>query len=1178
MAAKLGRARARHPAQAKLSGPQSYTLATLTGSITPGATIAAKTSIKPTVVGSSTPTGAITKAITKVTLVGSSTASGVVTPTKVVLLSTRTGSITPSSTVTPRVVTKNLTGQITSFGAITKAITKADRTGSITASGTAPPAHIFNKPLSSSITPAGSILGKTPIKRVAGSITASGSTGPKQVTYLLTSTLAPTGTMTPVRLSSSAVWLSAPRALPDAPILWSNVIWDAYIPTGASVLIETQIDGATWQTATNGRSVPLLKPNRNVSKAIRFRITMRKGSGVAPSPILRRLAIEVDTNSSHDELVQCGAFLIVDTTIEDGPDGVTIQLDGMDLSLRLQENAWEKVKTFPATANMGDVIKQIISDRDPTAKFKFSATQMVAPAPLTLGANDSNNPLADAITCAQFCGMELFLDYQGYYVLQAQPDPSIDPVAYTFSDRARPVMTKVMRRLTRTESFNYIVVSGEAATDADGNALTPVSASAADNDPRSPSYYLGNGGKRVKRIVSKLVKSVGDALTLAQGRLLKLKGAGETIEISAAPNPSLLEGETVLVDRSTAGLNARYLLDAFTIDFSVDGDMTFAGRRQKLDNDQGSSGGVGGLDGDTSAGGGGGGGGGTTPRTYATPGECHKIGTNGNLNHFKIQTAFSGDSSITERSQAQIGGGYAVSPEYCMTADKTAVQMRVNLNAPTTSGSSNPRSEYREMDSNGTSNNGWDPSSGTHWTQSTFRFTHLPLVAKRSSAMQIHDTADDVLQVKTELVGGVLKIGYNKNGGSFVTIANYTLGDWVTVRVQMVGNTVSIWYHAGTDPVFTGSATTSFTVTHSGNCYFKIGSYPQGTSGESGSDYCAGEWKKIGLSHPGYPAPVFDSDTVGGGSFPTSFTLAFGACINANASAAGSLTHIKNAGPDYFAILGDTWYKDGVTPNWVADWNTQFGFSNFAALIAALPNPMIVGWSDHDFGYTNNSTGLDNPTRTASANAAYRTKFGSSGANVQGATLPSSGIYRTWVVGRIRFVLLDMLTFKSTLGTASSTSRTMLGSTQKAWYKNILATAAEPLIVVLGDGQIPGPAENLQDEWRGYDAERGELANSLNASPRKILYLNADTHSLAAGSNQYGYDRCWQSAPLHNNTKVKAGGAGYSQQYPTNANEGAVQELYAIVTFTDSGSSITATYRGYEGTSVKITDSITVTG
>lgn len=307
----------------------------------------------------------------------------------------------------------------------------------------------------------------------------------------------------------------------------------------------------------------------------------------------------------------------------------------------------------------------------------------------------------------------------------------------------------------------------------------------------------------------------------------------------------------------------------------------------------------------------------------------------------------------------------------------------------------------------------------------------------------------------------------------------------------------------------------------------------------------------------------------GGSGDPDSFTIAFGACCNfGNSSSAW--THMKNASPDYFVHLGDVWYDDGGSGH-VAHWNSQFANTQYAAFVAALPNPPLIMWSDHDFGFENNATGVGNPI-TATANAAYRTKFTSS---PPGGTLPSNGIYRTWTRGRIRFIMLDMLTFKSTLNATDNSSKTMLGSVQKAWYKNLLASNDFPLIVVFGDGQIPGPVENGQDEWRGYSTERGELATVVGASPATVLYLNGDTHCLGYGHNQYGYDRIWQSAPFHNNSKVKAAGEGYVSTFPTNADEGDIVENYSIVTFTDNGSRISATFRGYNNGSQVLSDTVT---
>lgn len=1070
------------------------------------------------------------------------------------------------------------------YPAATQTVTLATLTGSSAPTGLVVPSKIFQlATLTGSSTPTGLVTTSrvTPLATQTGSSTPLGALKPFTVTINMAGSCAPVGQFVPIKLPAAGTWMGPTRALEEAPVYGSVTSWSEYIPPGAHAYVRTSIDnGSTWQLATNGGPIPRLAQGLSVVRSILYKVDYDRPTGADPAPIIRNLLVYADQNKTRRESVPLGTFVPVDVDITEGDTGLQIDIEAADLSLRVTDNAWEQIKTFPKDTNLGEVVRQIILDRYPDAELDFESTNATALATLTVGAGGTNDPFADARKVARKAGMELYVNYAGVFVMRSPPDADVDPVVWKFSDRDKPSIIDLKRRLTKTGTANRIVIEGESV-----NGSTPVRAQVDDDDPTSPNNIHGPEGIKTYRLIVKGIDA-NQAVVMARAEALKRKGALETVGLSVPPVPHLEEGDVIECDRSVVGLTGRYLLQSFDIPFEADARESVEARRRAMDASD-SGGDVGGLDGDTGNDTGGGSGG-TVPRTYTTPGECHKIGTNGNLNFFKLQTAFPGDSAITEKSVAQIGAGYAKSPEYCMNAASTAVQMRVSLNAPTTSGSSNPRTEYREMQSNGTTNAAWTGSSGQHWVQCTIKPTKLANNNKSCSLLQVHDASDDVIQVLTRKIGGTVKLVVRLNGtdnDSWVLDGSFDDLPEFTCRVEVNGGVGKFWYHRGSDPSFSGSPTLQTgsgglpSLTFSGGCYFKVGVYSQQTSSESGSDYASADFRKLGLFHPGYASPVFDSDFVdtGGGS-GSDFAVGFGACINNTDSPA--LGSLASAGLDWFVMLGDCWYKDGSTPNWVSDWNTKFAASNYASLISSLPSAdrHVVSWSDHDFGYANNSTGLDNPSRTSSANSAYRTKFGTSGTGVQGATLPSSGIYRTWTYGRVRFVLLDMLTFKSTLGTANSSSRTMLGSTQKAWYKNILATAAEPLIVVFGDGQIPGPAEDNQDEWRGYAAERSELSSAVSASPRTVIYCNGDTHSLAYGHDQYGYARVWQSAPLNNETKVKAGGSGYTETYPTNANEGPIKQLHAIMTFTDTGSSISVTFRGYEGSTVRLTDSITVNG
>ena len=1064
--ARLGRARPKRIIQTQLYGPRTLSIGTLTGSVTPGATLTASTIVK-ALAGSTTPNGTVTKTATRA-LAGSTTPSGAVAPLKVKVLAARTGSAQPSATITPRVVVRNLTGLITPTGAISKNITRGGvYSGTVTPSSTVTTARTTIRAQAGTVTPSGATR-KVVTRNLGGQVTPSGAVGPKTTTRRLTASPAPSGAVFPLRLPATGLWVAPPKALDQSAVLGSLVTWQEDVPAGARLRVKSSVDGgATYQVITNGGEIPRLAPGRpNPVKVLLMRIEFFRNIGADPAPTIHRLRILIQQTHNRIEWMPLGQFSLVDVDVNESSSGIVIDLSAGDLSTLVSDNAWEKIYTFPKDTNLGDVLKQGITNRYPAAVFDFETTNAVAPAPLVFGANAENDPWEDFRRVAAACeGKELYVDWRGVFVLRTPPDPETTPPVWGFSGRDRPTMTELTRRLTKTGSANVIVVEGEST----GNT-TQVRAQVEDNDPTSPNNVAGPEGRKVYRVSTKLAKDNATAMAMAQGLALRKKGALETVEFTVVPVGHLEETDVVTIAKATVGLSGAHLIDRMAIPLGADEDMRIAARRRRLEAAT-PGGNVGGLDGeeptDNSGGGGGdggggdggtgekviayqvptgmtglidqdptdsqlpwklptysdhveiwfyapasngvtsewlgylnqgaavwnqspaldchvtqsavpagknkitvrvqssgddgnfdsiesggftvggdiqllsslgntpnggerrnvaahemghavglkhrnqtvlmnsatynnvftadateyknllwlyarqrpdgivyktgsttGGGGGTgtggggstgggTTKTYTTPGECHKIGTNGDLNHFRLQTAY-GSGGVQEISNAQIGAGYSHSPEYALTADKTAVTMRVSLSAGTTPNSSNPRTEYREVNRDNTTKAAWTPDGNLRWCQATFRFSHLAVNNQACTALQIHDAADDVLQLTVRKDGGVLKIGYRKNGGDFIPFAGFSLNQWWTVRIGMQGGTGRIWAQAGENPVLPADPTASFGLTQSGGCYFKIGTYSQLTSEESSSDYASGEFKRLGLFHPGYPPPVFD--------------------------------------------------------------------------------------------------------------------------------------------------------------------------------------------------------------------------------------------------------------------------------------------------------------------------------
>src|SRR5919106_4504293 len=91
---------------------------------------------------------------------------------------------------------------------------------------------------------------------------------------------------------------------------------------------------------------------------------------------------------------------------------------------------------------------------------------------------------------------------------------------------------------------------------------------------------------------------------------------------------------------------------------------------------------------------------------------------------------------------------FVSTPNFAVRGD--AVQFRAPVNGVTTSGSSYPRSELREMANGGTTNAAWSTTTGTHTMMIEQAITAVPQAKRHVVAGQIHDGSDDVLTTRLE--------------------------------------------------------------------------------------------------------------------------------------------------------------------------------------------------------------------------------------------------------------------------------------------------------------------------------------------------------------------------------------------------------------------------------------------
>lgn len=564
--------------RSKLAGvPQTATVS-LGGSSTPSGALAGK-QVTRNVSGSSTPTGSLTRTITRAGLSGSSTPTGTVAPQRVYLLGTRTGSSTPSGSLNQRQITHLCVGSSTPTGSLAKAVTRRFA-GTSTPTGTVSPLRLKLVTVSGSSTPTGAIVAKTVTRRFAGSSTPNGS-GSKSAIRKFAGSSTPAGAMTPTRVSAVGSWTSAPIPLPTSPLAGSMVTWQATVPPTASMTVQTSVDnGASWQTITNNSPVPNLSLGIRVVGSVMVRVLMSRppwfGVGPLPdSPTMTALNVRISSDAGTAEYCPLGVFLLDDVAVTDTAAGAYVEIAGADLSRRVARNAWDATYTVQPATNYGTAIQAMLLDRMPDAQTNFASTDQVTPQ-LQFGQSTSNDPWQDIQQMALSIGYECFFDARGICVLRHVPDPDVTESQWEFEDTAHPVITALVRRISDSNTYNKVIATGEGT----GNDV-PVQATAIDDDPSSPTYYLGAYGTVTYRFTSPLILTVEQAQQAADAMLRQVKGATEAVEIDVVPMPAIEPGDVVTVTRGRSKVEGRFLVDQLTTPLSPLDTQHFTARRQR---------------------------------------------------------------------------------------------------------------------------------------------------------------------------------------------------------------------------------------------------------------------------------------------------------------------------------------------------------------------------------------------------------------------------------------------------------------------------------------------------------------------------------------------------------------------------------------------------------------------
>ncbi len=197
------------------------------------------------------------------------------------------------------------------------------------------------------------------------------------------------------------------------------------------------------------------------------------------------------------------------------------------------------------------------------------------------------------------------------------------------------------------------------------------------------------------------------------------------------------------------------------------------------------------------------------------------------LTNWKITLPIGETENPTEIKQPELST-YSIDPWFIVMPEGNGVRFRAAVNAVTTGRSDYPRSELREMTSNGIVKASWSSTSGTNTMFLDQAITAVPKKKKHVVAGQIHDADDDLIVIRLEHPNLYVKVG-TKN--VYKLDSNYRLGKRFTVKFVVSDGQTKVYYNNGTNPVYTLSKKYS-------DAYFKAGAYTQSNCSREGFLLC----------------------------------------------------------------------------------------------------------------------------------------------------------------------------------------------------------------------------------------------------------------------------------------------------------------------------------------------------
>lgn len=266
------------------------------------------------------------------------------------------------------------------------------------------------------------------------------------------------------------------------------------------------------------------------------------------------------------EWVPLGTFRI------DEPAGDTlygpVTLTGKSSEAIIQDDPFTAPASTRGLGGCFDAIAFLIHQTAPTATV-VNLTHDLRNPTVAVATWDAQSDRWAAVTqIATAMQAEVFVDALDRFVVVDIPNVLSASVVWEIAEGEGGTLMSAARQMSRASVFNAVVASGENTS---GNTA-PVSATAKDTDPASPTRWGGPFGKVTKFYSSALLTSVLACQTAANSMLFDATAPNVQLTVTASPNPALEAGDCLRLNYSRH--KELYLAQSLSVPLTPDGDAS----------------------------------------------------------------------------------------------------------------------------------------------------------------------------------------------------------------------------------------------------------------------------------------------------------------------------------------------------------------------------------------------------------------------------------------------------------------------------------------------------------------------------------------------------------------------------------------------------------------------------